>query len=754
MPWLPNSRRLRSSVSRKKLKLPAPRKKQCGWPQIEEKEKERKEAINKQAEEVYDEAVDLYKNKKFAEAKKKFEEVSWVIPDYKATMKYLARIDHDAQEEQERVAREQQKALQQQRWEETVESKKQEAQRQHELEVKELQHKKELQEQAQFLYTAAVNLFDQKKMDEALEKFNEIEKLSPDFKDTRRYLQKLAVMAHLRQHRFRRSSRALCPPSFRALCPPSLPALLRVSLRALLRVSLRALLRVSLRALLRVSLRARRAKQSLQLRHIRSKVAATLEDQQKQAQDIAALAEKSAQLYRQIADIADDRPTVQTKRKMAQVDEILNSLKESKERLLRQMQEEQWKEQRNESKARQNEHKAEAEKMYQEGLDYLRSHEYAKARIKFLGLENIIPDYKSTRRYLSRIDEDLKRSNVEAVTGYEKAQAENLKVLQEKENTEQLRRAQEEKEKQHNIEEQQQASLKELAGKASDINDEIIRLSKTQDYEGMKAKFAQLEGTVTALIKLKNEMAKFKDQQQREKELSRESLRERNAVQRAQKQEDQQIHAYYNVQPLKEYRPVLSSQTDNADQYKRRDIMQEQNMLFNEGVDRYEHKKYTQAKLLFGELADQHDRRAEAWLKKVDRAITRELLKSQAGEERERTAFLQDQVKAQRQLVIIQERERQRQKKLTEELERQKRLYEDERSLQIRKEETMKAQERERQRQEAKRLELEKESEKQQDTLRFHKIETVVKQPAVPLPCSLQHLRTCSAAAVMPRRCC
>ena len=103
----------------------------------------------------------MYKNKKFAEAKKKFEEVSWVIPDYKATMKYLGRIDRDAQEEQERVAQEQQKALQEQRWEEEVEAKKQEAQRQHELEVKERQHKKDLEEQAQFLYKAAVNLFDQ-----------------------------------------------------------------------------------------------------------------------------------------------------------------------------------------------------------------------------------------------------------------------------------------------------------------------------------------------------------------------------------------------------------------------------------------------------------------------------------------------------------------------------------------------------------------------------------------------------------------
>ena len=95
---------------------------------------------------------------------------------------------------------------------------------------------------------------------------------------------------------------------------------------------------------------------------------------------------------------------------MAQVDEILNNLKENKERLLRQMQEEQWKRQQEESKAKQEEHRAEAEKMYQMALEYLRSHDYAKAKIKFLELENIIPDYKATRRYLSRIEEDHKTS--------------------------------------------------------------------------------------------------------------------------------------------------------------------------------------------------------------------------------------------------------------------------------------------------------------------------------------------------------
>ena len=818
------------------------KEKQMWLQQIEEKEKEHKEAINNQAEEVYAQAIDLYKAKKFAAAKKKFEEVSWVIPNYKATMKYLGRIDRDAQEEEERVAQEQKKALQQQRWEEEVERKKQEVQRQLELEAKERQHKQDLQEQAQFLYTAAVALYDQKNMDEALEKFNDIEKLYSDFKSTRVYIarvgqwkfeqQKKVLEAQelesrkleaqrqreelerkrqeaeqerekqakelQRQRDFQKQVQSIYSSALAFFDRKSMGEALeefkdleklspdykstRIYIARIEQMVLdkkameeqqkqllerqakepqQAIVVPSVQAPTHVDLSANSVinpplfhkeqssnnpplfykeglgefknptPSSFMPAQVRSAI--NLEDQQKQAQDIAALAEKSAQLYHQIADISNDRSTAQTKRKMAQVDKILKSLKENKERLLRQMHQEEWKRQQEETKAKQEERRAQAEKMYQEAMEYLRSHDYAKAKIKFMGLENIIPDYKAAHRYLSRIEEDQKQENAQAVTNYEKNEAAHLKQLQDKENAEAERRTQQEQEKQRNIEQEQQAALQNLAQKASAINDDIILLSRQQDYEAMKAKFTELENTVAALTTLKDAMAKKKDLQGREKELARESTRQRADMLRSEKREDRQIRAYYKVQPLKEYRPVLSDQPSNADHFKRRDIMQEQNMLFSEGVDRYEHKKYTQAKLLFGELADQHDRRAEVWLKKVDRAITRELLRSQEGEERERTAFISDQLRAQRQLAIIQERERDRQKKLTEELEHQKRLFEDNRLLQLRKEETMKVQDRERQHQEEKRLQLEKENTKQQATFRFHKIETnnSPKQPVI-----------------------
>jgi TolA-binding protein len=578
--------------------------------QVEQKEKERKIAVDKQAQEVYDQAVDLYKAKKFAEAKKKFEEVSWVLPDYKATMKYLARIDKDAQDEEERDARQQQKAEDQQRWEATVESKKKETQQQKEMEAKQIQQRKVSLEQAEFLYPGAVSLYNQKKMDGAWDKFNDIEKLVPDFKDTRSYLKRISAA----------TGKAVPVPA-----PPVVT--------------------------------------------VEKEKTNDFEDQQKDARILAVLAEKSAQLYRQIAEIADDRPTERIKRKLARLNDMLIKVLREMERILGRMREVELRHRQEELKT----------------------------------------------------EEEQRRA---AVKTYEEKQAEHNKVLESRESVEHNRLAMQEQEKQRRIEQQQLAALEELAEKASAISDEIIRLSRQHDYEGMKAKFTELENTIAAVTALKNEMGKQKSLKRHEKEAARETARRLKEAYNLQNEEHRRIHEYEVPPALKINRPPLPTGVEDADKYKRREISREQDEMFRQGVDCYEQKRYAQAKLLFTELAGQHYRKAESWVNKADRAIAREILHRQETEAKQRTAFLAEQLKAQRRLAAMQERERQRQKKLTEELEKQRRLYEDERLMQWRKEETMKAQERERQKQEEKRLRMQAERQKEQEMYRFHKIGT------------------------------
>lgn len=604
--------------------------------EIEAKEKERKDQINKQAQEEYELAISLFNQKKYAEAKKKFEEVSWVVPDYKATLNYLHRIDKDAQDEKQRVADEQQKALQESRWEEEVARKKAEIKRQHELEIKERQQRQQLEEQAQFLYKAALALFDKNSLDEALEKFNDIEKTCPGYKSTRIYIARIKQWQLEQQKRKEEEQRRQLESEVNGIY---ISALNHYKAREFEEAK-KEFLKVDEKIPDYKSTRKYLSQLGANVPPPGVKSAVSLEDQQKQARDIAALAQKSEQLYRQIANVADDKTTIAAKRKMAQVDEIINNVKEQQERLLNQMRQEQWHQQQQEAK---------------------------------------------TQEEQSRFE------------------AEQLKQMQEKGKIEALQRSQKEQEEERLSVQKQQVQLALLASKASDINDDIIRLSKEQNYAAMKAKFEELEKTVLALTTLKSTMAQEKDRWARGKQLGQESRRHLNETIAIQKQQDKGIHANA-IAPQKENVPVLSPKPDNGDQNKRREIMREQSMLFSEAVDCYRHKKYTQARLLFVELAQQHDRRSEAWLKKVDRANSDEILKNKESQEREHTAFIAEQLRAQRKLIVIQERERERQRKLTEELERQKLLYEEDRLLQRQKQQVLKAQERERQLQEEQRL--------------------------------------------------
>ena len=869
--------------------------------EIEEKEKQRKDQLNKQAQDVYEQAVVLYQKKKFAEAKKKFEEVSWVVPDYKATMNYLRRIDRDAEEEQRRLAEESQRELKAQLWEQEVARKKAEAVRQQELAVKDRERRKQLEDQAQFLYKAAVALYDNKAMDEALEKFNDIEKTCPEYKSTRMYLARIKQWQFEQQQRlleeqkrqleqqkhklelevdgiyrsalayYRASDFTEAKEEFlkvKAKDPDykyTLKYLLELDAKiaqaqwiyqsavdlfdkkslddalakfndlqrvypnfkaakdymdrikqsqfqqrreeerqkhqqeemhqlelGVNRMYISALkyyregnLKAAREEFLKVNERmpdyefTAKYLNELGLKIAQAAVVApppaprvvvkppvpaavvlpptaprkivvlppppvpqkivvvpapaprptvsalSLEDQQKQIQDIAALAERSAQLYRQITGITDDRAVAAARHKMAQVNEIMNKMKEQQERVLRQKHHEQWLKEQQAAMAQQERHKAQVEKMYTDALELLRTHEFEKAKLKLEALESFSPDYKDTRQYLKHIEQDKNRTDLQAMEEAEKNRVRNLRQMQEKEQLDARLRVRQEQEAGRLARQKQEAALVQLASKASNINEDIIRLSKEQNYEGMKAQFDELEQTVSALTTLKAAMAQQKAHSRQQEQFDQQELRRHNEVIDRQKQMDRNTHVQAVVLP---YHP------GNADQYKRREIASQQNGLFNEAVECYKHRKYTQARLLFGELDDQHDRRAESWLKKVDRAISEEVLKTKEAQERERSAFIAEQMRAQHKLEIIQERERKRQKELTEEWDRQKRLYEQNNMLERQKMSTMKSQQQERQHQEDLRHKAEKEDQKEQVTYRFHKVQNVaVAQKAAPV---------------------
>ena len=272
------------------------------WRQeIEQKEKERKQQLQSQAEDVYVQALALYRQKKFLDAKGKFQEVEWVIPDYKSTRSYLDRMERDIQKEQERLGQEKQKNLQQQRWQEEVDAKKNEAQRQRQLGIKEKEQHNQLQEKADFAYQGAVALFKKNLLDDAKAKFLEVEEISPDYRSTRKYLDRIDS----------EWSQKIQKPKEQTAEPKNTPSLYKQPEEDL----------------------GKQPDKELSVAVSEQKS----EGQLKDTEEIQALAKQARALYQQILDIASDRYTSTTKKKLGQIDRIFSDLQKQQKELMEQV---------------------------------------------------------------------------------------------------------------------------------------------------------------------------------------------------------------------------------------------------------------------------------------------------------------------------------------------------------------------------------------------------------------------------------
>jgi tetratricopeptide (TPR) repeat protein len=160
--------------------------------EIERKEIERENQLKKQAQDVYAEAVRLYKDRKFLAAKDKFQEVDLVIPDYKSTRAYLKRVERDVAEDRARTIQDRERTQEKKRWDEKLAEKKAEEEKKKALEQREAERLAQLKEQAEFLYQSAVALFDKEQFQQSLGKFQEIEQIYPDYRFTRDYLKRIA----------------------------------------------------------------------------------------------------------------------------------------------------------------------------------------------------------------------------------------------------------------------------------------------------------------------------------------------------------------------------------------------------------------------------------------------------------------------------------------------------------------------------------------------------------------------------------
>lgn len=159
--------------------------------ELELKERERHRKLMQQAGAVYAQGVKYYNEKDFIAAKEKFQEVEWVIPDYKSTRKYLVKLDKDIKDKEHVVAVKREEGAVKQEWQDELDRRKIAAQQKKEFEQRSNEEKQIAAKEAWVHYQAANELMDQKKYTEARDEFLAVQKIYPDFKATPVHLARL-----------------------------------------------------------------------------------------------------------------------------------------------------------------------------------------------------------------------------------------------------------------------------------------------------------------------------------------------------------------------------------------------------------------------------------------------------------------------------------------------------------------------------------------------------------------------------------
>jgi hypothetical protein len=701
------------------------------------KENEAKEKIIKQTEMDYKAALDLYKNKLYAEAKNKFEIVTNERPHYKATDAYLSKIDkriaeqqlHTEQVEQERLKQEEQKVLAIQKKyapppsieQQAAAMSKEEAAQHLREERNTLEQKRKL---AEADYTTAIDFYKEKKLKESLDKFESVNQEFPGYKATTSYIQKIEKLlnrqeskenqekrkaAELRRKKDEESKRIQEKhQQWVESHTPAKPAPTQSAVPGTVLESPKTEEHLEKTPVKNSVVESKKPEPVKKVVKEKESINAAQE-----AALLANLAERSSQLYRQISNMADDKNTVVAKNKLAKVEGILNNLKEEKERSLIQMRQEEERRRQQKFKEKEQLRSQEASKVYDEAVNLVSARDFDAAKKKFLEVENIQPNYKSTHNYLKHLDEDQRKMQEDALAEKTRNEQRILKEQAAKKQQEQ------EQSRQERITKLQDQTV-QISQKAASINDDILKLTIAKDYIAAKAKFDELEQTMIDLKRVKDLIGAEKDEaeliksQARERDLSTKQIE--NVLQ------EKRLASIQNKNDSV-YKKRQQQDTIEAEAYKQKEKKRQQDIVYHQGIELYKAKKYPEARLIFSELASQGDKRAESYLKKLKHDKKETLVKSKINVEHERSEYLEERINQQRVKNIMDRNEQERQRKLSKDLEKQKESLEDKEQEERRRVEALKIQAKQRQMLEERQKQLEEKTKGQDKEYHFRKVQ-------------------------------
>ncbi|MCK5259762.1 MAG: hypothetical protein KAJ70_01750 [Candidatus Omnitrophica bacterium] len=499
------------------------------WEQIiQENERQRQKKLEEEAEFVYQEALRSYHAKRWEEARGDFTEVARILPGYKLTEKYLSGIDDDIQRHEQkrrRIAREDSEQRSQKEALERKQEEKRLAKQRKAAQKKEIQRK---EVQAEAVYQFAMSLYKRGNYAQAKDKFLEVEQVLSGYRSTKKYLrnidrdiekaeesrQKKEQIAFERQIREQRLAQQREEDRLERLRATD-------DERRLLKLSEEALLRERERREWEKTIQAIEREHKKRLEHqtdsvyeeaLRYYKAGWFEQSKETLEEVDAMwpGYKSTEKYLARVDSAirknrrlrrESEDEIVARQKWQE--KLARQKKDAQQRHLRKSEEQKRiKELKKETLARQEEkerlkgameeiereHQKRAQKkaraLYRTALKYYKAGGFEKAKIAFIDVEKTSPGYRSTIKYLARLDDDIKDESlamgkraVQSQGGY--ADASDFPML--------------EKNGDKFVERASQERQKEFSRDAEVKYREALALYKAKEFIRAKLKFIEVE---------------------------------------------------------------------------------------------------------------------------------------------------------------------------------------------------------------------------------------------------------------------
>ncbi len=433
--------------------------------------------------------VSLFEGKEYSASKTVFEEINSVHPGYEDTANYLLVIEElMAGSTEEGLATQEEGIEESEAGLPTLEAKSpDEEQWKETLEESRAGFQRELEEKVRPLYQQGVEQYKNKELEQAKASFERVEIICPKYKSTVQYLARIEEFLRRDQKRRRQEER-------------------------------------------RAGELAKRREEEDLKRAV----------QEKEIQRLKELEAKAEPLYQQGIEQYKSRELEQAKssfdavqvidpdykftaRYLQELDQDIREGERQRieqelklEALARQKQQEEWKQTLEESeRMRQEKLEDEAETVYQKACAFYREGNLEKARFYFGEVKKILPDYKSTVKYLLRIDEDMAK---EKERHLQQTRYQNL-----------LESLKERQQQQTRGEEEDQGSQRKLKSEAETLYQQAKDHYKSREFKKAKQYFREVskilpnyQSTEKYLARIdediKNEEQYQKAQQKREYE--------------------------------------------------------------------------------------------------------------------------------------------------------------------------------------------------------------------------------------------